>query len=640
MNNQDNAKLNVQIDEIVRRPARRFERPRKRWDRGSENLYRFGAKEIFDAHKVEEWKEDDGTLVKSFHKEFINWGRTAQFKPFAILQPSSTGGLKNIVKWAKAHQKRVRVVGYPHSWSNLFREDGDILVSLCSLPVLVLSPTAKHPAYNAVSNEFERIELIQEEQMNGKGYGTLRIGAGVTMYQLQDWTRDNGYKYYFPFNIVMTEITVGGAIGPMCHGSGILNPTLSDLVVGLRFVNVHGDIQEVTDIHQLRTAAGAFGLMGVIISLNFRFEKMKWALMAPEKHLIEQAIPPPINFEIPQHMTTPSKTLNNLLWDRFIELAERSHYCEWVWFARHRECWVNCWEAQDETPALWEEYPTALDSWLQDKEIVLGNEVFNGHKIANLPYKVVGEIFSTATMAVLPPNLVQTGKITAPVCDALHFRHGIQNIPCIDFEVEIPIPTVDGHPQWEIVREAWWVVIKDCYDHHDTPLTVGLTMRLNGGSEMTLSPQHGNARTCSIEVSSHTIVTTEDWNAYIQRVFDLLCDVAEKYGLRDKVRPNWAKPWQGLTWTSSYNDAKSSMDIADYFRNVTYHDAIIDFRNGLNGLGQSAQTRYSAEDCRLVFSNPLLDYVIYGVGTPPPKQQISPPHGTGKYYKVDCCAMN
>jgi FAD/FMN-containing dehydrogenase len=174
-------------------------------------------------------------------------GKNCSFPTFVYLSTNTPGGAEHIVQWAKKIGKRVRVIGYQHSWTNLFGENGDVLISLFSIRVAESYP-ASHPPYDPEGNVFERIELLEEGEIDGQKYGFLKLGAGVTNYQLREWTHQNqfsdGSGYYFPLNVVLTE-TIGGSTAASCHGAGFNNKTISDLVVKLEFVNVHGVRQTV-----------------------------------------------------------------------------------------------------------------------------------------------------------------------------------------------------------------------------------------------------------------------------------------------------------------------------------------------------------------------------------------------------------
>lgn len=73
----------------------------------------------------------------------------------------------------------------------------------------------------------------------------VRVGAGTTNNQFRAWAFEQK-KWTLPFNIVMVEITFGGANAPICHGAGIRNTTLSDLVVSLEYVDSNGVPQTLT----------------------------------------------------------------------------------------------------------------------------------------------------------------------------------------------------------------------------------------------------------------------------------------------------------------------------------------------------------------------------------------------------------
>jgi hypothetical protein len=236
-------------------------------------------------------------------------------------------------------------------------------------------------------------------------------------------------------------------------------------------------------------------------------------------------------------------------------------------------------------------------------------------------------------MQALPPTAVHRNPIVTPVYDALHFRHGIQNMPCIDFEVEIPIPVVNDVRNWGIVREAWWTIICDYYGTEEMmgrpsscsypPLTLALEMRINGGSNMIMSSQRGNDATMSIEVLSHNVVNSGEWNRYIQRLFDKLCAICHRYGVGNKIRPHWAKQWQGMKWTAE--DGTTKVDVAKFMRKTAYVDAIPEFLGMIDVIGRSVddgKMPYSSQDCKNHFSNALLDYVIWEEGNPPPLQTI------------------
>ena len=80
----------------------------------------------------------------------------------------------------------------------------------------------------------------------------------------------------------MIELTFAGGNAPICHGSGISTKTLSDYVYEIEFINPLGEIQRISadsEIQKdlLRSAAGAFGLIGVTTHLTLKLDKMTFA---------------------------------------------------------------------------------------------------------------------------------------------------------------------------------------------------------------------------------------------------------------------------------------------------------------------------------------------------------------------------
>jgi hypothetical protein len=346
--------------------------------------------------------EADGkTAIKTLKSDFVNWGQTVAFEPLLIFQPSTIEGVKNIVKWAIRYHKRVKVIGFQHSWTNLFGDNGTVLISLFSLDIAERLP-ADNPPYNPGSNIFERINLENEfTGKNGSSYGILTIGGGVTNYQFQEWAREmdksKSYSYYFPYNVVISEVTIAGTISTMCHGAGINSATLSDLLIGITFVNARGETQTITDARrqELMVAAGCFGLLGVIVSMTFKFEKMRYCSFSPSKPPLTTAIPPPLSYVLPPGMSSPSNS-DQIFRDGFVSLAKNSDYCEWFWFPTSDICWVNCWNASiTNRPPDVETYPSRLETWIQEKEAELGNKVFNSDLMRNKPYQKIAKVFST-----------------------------------------------------------------------------------------------------------------------------------------------------------------------------------------------------------------------------------------------------
>jgi FAD/FMN-containing dehydrogenase len=94
-------------------------------------------------------------------------------------------------------------------------------------------------------------------------------------------------------DIIAVMITYGGSNATICHGAGLHNKTLSDIVLKLEFVNAAGELQTVDSPEVLPGAAGCFGLAGIVTAITFRMDRMTWARFHPKKTLMADSIPRP-----------------------------------------------------------------------------------------------------------------------------------------------------------------------------------------------------------------------------------------------------------------------------------------------------------------------------------------------------------
>ena len=73
-----------------------------------------------------------------------------------------------------------------------------------------------------------------------------------------------------------------------------------------------------------------------------------------------------------------------------------------------------------------------------------------------------------------------------------------------DMEIEIPIPKDGNEYDWDVVFQAWWIVILEVYrykaKYNKAPVKTTLEMRIMNGSNIIMAPQRGNDLTCSIEI--------------------------------------------------------------------------------------------------------------------------------------------
>ncbi len=195
-------------------------------------------------------KEANGKKIKYETTVFNNWGKTVENYPSFLFYPRSIEGISHIITYAKQIGKTVRVAAYRHSWSNLFSDTNQVLISLIDKKEVESFP-ATHKLLNH-SNPFQSIELVGHEfKEDGKIKHLCKIGSATTNEQFRQWvinsfnSKGSDTSWTVPLNVVMVESTFGGTNAVACHGAGIQHKTLSDLVTEIEFVNFYGKLQKV-----------------------------------------------------------------------------------------------------------------------------------------------------------------------------------------------------------------------------------------------------------------------------------------------------------------------------------------------------------------------------------------------------------
>ena len=562
------------------------------------NLRQAFERFAFDHESI---SEADGSPVKCLQDAlFQNWGRTVENCPALTCLPTTKQGICNIVKWAKKRNKTVRVAGYRHTWSDLYSNKGQVLISMLPLDVVTKLP-AEEPLLNP-HNELMGIEMVGTVEVDGQTKGLCKIGAATTNEMFRRWAIGT-MAWTVPLNVIMVEISYGGSNAPICHGAGIRHETLSDLVHSIEFVNANGELQVVDDRDQLKAAAGCFGMLGVVTSITLALDPMTIANMRPQKVPAMLAIPPLPGTPVPDELQiNPTQEQLDQARAQFVDAATNDFYAEWFWFAFQDKVWANTWK-DDGTFEDAKDYPGPGAVFLQSAGTYIAN-ILNQTVFRLLPGRWQAKFLTTTAMLVLPEVKDGEDPIATPVIDALHFQRGIQNMRVLDMEFEIPLPAdATGQPDWSVCQRAWWDVINLVYSLDRTPMRLTLEMRVMGGSSITMAPQYGNdLGTCSIEVLTPLNVSERRWQQFMQDVADLWASYTDTDGNPLLLRPHWAKQWQGLKIRDK--------DIVDYLKEDAYGDRIPEFKAGLEAVATAGG--YALDDLKM-FTNPLLSEIFAGV---------------------------
>ncbi|KAI1409151.1 hypothetical protein F5Y13DRAFT_203799 [Hypoxylon sp. FL1857] len=556
-------------------------------------------------------------------EKFQNWGLTVKNTPSLTFVPSTSYGIQQIVKYGKNRGLKVRASGYRHSWSPVFSEDGQIVISTLGLyqstvlPNLESLPGSQFFVHGTELNSIDFVGVPQKGQKR-----LVRVGTAVTNQMFRRWCnkQELDAASTLPLNVIMVEITFGGSNAPICHGAGRKHPTLSDLVHAIEYVDVNGNMQTISkdkDPNFMLVASGCFGLLGIVTHITLELDPMTYTAMVPRKIPVMQAIPPPPGLadeDIPEPLRikmSPQERAEAQA--NFEKQAADFYYPEWFWFPYTSKVWVNCWDNTEDGQGA-EEFPSKAEVFVQWAEtvaiqVIQESEAF--FKLQNLFPWAQATLLSKLGLYAMPDVTDPKDAIKTNIPDALHFRRAIQNVRVRDMEMEIPLqPKVgslkDAKPDdpidWSLVQKAWWDGILAAYKHKDTcPQRMPLEMRITGPSNVTMAPFRGHKLgTCSIEVLTLQNMEAE-WTPYAQYVLDQWMELKDNQGQYLLTRPHWAKEWATMT--------VRGRPMLEYIKE-SYGDSIVEFRETL---GQIAKAQgWDLAEARRRFSNELFDKIFFG----------------------------
>jgi len=538
---------------------------------------------------------EKGSEIECRYMQFSNWATTVTNGPVYVFYPKTIEGVKAIVKWAAANNIHVRASGYRHSFGPVFANNTQSAI----ISVLPEKNAGVLPHEKLI---VDQSTLPEDSLLKIQFDATTRrvtVGAAVTNYMMREWCKKNDVT--LPLNVIMEEITLGGSNAPICHGAGKGNKTLSDLVTKITWINNAGEEQTIDekDPHLLHAAAGALGLLGIVVKLTIQLDPMTYAVLNPKTVVATEAVPPPKGWVVPKRWSQPSDKQIDISSQAFDELVNKSYYCEFFWFPYSKYSWVNCWKNNGRKEDVVHEYPPAwLDEFQQQSSTLCENIT-----------KVVGGL-NSFFQAKMFGNLILTvlssisKEVTVHLCDGLHFQHGIQNMRVWNFELEIPLKSKpDGSPDLDPARCAWWQAI-DLVERRwkEAPIRIALEMRIMGGSDIHLAPQKGNDFTCAIEILTSVITDRKVWTNFIQELLDAWSDIPNS-----RVHPHWAKEWAPTTLDKDFKGwTIQNKPIVEYIKKE-YSAELNAFKDAEKKLAEKAGIKV---ENNAMFSNDTLDEVF------------------------------
>ncbi|KAH7049240.1 hypothetical protein B0J12DRAFT_574246 [Macrophomina phaseolina] len=557
-------------------------------------------------------------------EEFENWGETVKHTPRYTFIPTTVLGVQNIILFASANHLRVRCGGYRHSWSPVFSQRNEILISFVNLDTVTTLPDPM----SIVPGDYTGtgvpdLKTIELKEQTSPSKRLCRVGVAVTNEDFRRWAVANN-TWSLPVDVILVEVTIGGVNGPICHGGGRRHSTISDYVRRIEYVDVNGVVQTIDDPRHLRAAAGAFGLLGVVTHITFELDAMTYAVLEPRKVDVGLALPPLKKEDIPPvlraewfHAKDAEERIERAR-QEFVRRARDDYYSEWFWFTYQQKAWVNTWNTVEEIEGA-KEYPDDANTFLQWIEGWIGGVLTESALFNSIPGPWQAQLLATMGMAALPPRFGEdeTPTIKTQLPNALHFRRGVQNMRVRDIELQIPIPGLPSdpsQPDFSVVQQAWWDAINLVYapeytggsaEHPNScPMRLTLELRIMGSSNMIMAPQRGNEHgTASIEVLTvPDAAHDEEWQGFMQKMADKWMGLTDGKGKVLNVRPHLAKEWDGLRL--------GGLDARKYLREVAYKEAIPEFLGMLKEIGEGQG--WGLEELKGRFSNELLDDLLFG----------------------------
>ncbi|THY28155.1 hypothetical protein D6D01_03971 [Aureobasidium pullulans] len=237
-------------------------------------------------HRPIVYEDHERAMIMEVYADipFLNWQQNVQTRPSLTFVPSTVLSLQNLIKTYP--HRRIRCSGYRHTRSDFFVEDGDILVSFVSLHYVASVLPEMISMFSDRINEAELSGELRSVQTFPPRAGQpdtqrVRVGVAVTPEELREWAIADGWS--LPVDVTADEVTTGGIVGSMCHGSGFAHKSINDYIRSVEYVDVNGVVQSITDAKELHAALGCFGLMGIITHITYEVKKMTFAVMQPRK---------------------------------------------------------------------------------------------------------------------------------------------------------------------------------------------------------------------------------------------------------------------------------------------------------------------------------------------------------------------
>ncbi|HEY7416198.1 MAG TPA: FAD-binding protein, partial [Ktedonobacteraceae bacterium] len=377
------------------------------------------------------------------HQRWANWGETAHCSPEFTFYPRSVEDLEQIVHFARATGRKIRVAATGHSWSALVPTD-EILVSI---------------------RHFNRVTM----DLSNASQPRITVESGATVKEVNDVLEAHGCA--LPLNVVLESVRFGGLIATGSHGSGWNNPTLSDLVSSVEMIDAAGELRKFEmgiDSDEVMNAVRLnLGLLGIIYRVTLQVQKT-WHVRAVDHRLPIEHVLDHLQEWVPAH-----ESMDVFWWP----------FCE--------QFWVKSWDR--------------VDAEITDKPRKrVGDRMgaATSSRIAREAFKLVNA-FPSLTPAFCQTVFSATPseqEKTVEIVEAIHYRRALDVVKMGCVEIAFKVDPTFQNVKWaiQVVREMTGAYAA----RGEYPLNVTMNVRFIQNSQCWLSPAFGGGHTCYIEILS------------------------------------------------------------------------------------------------------------------------------------------
>lgn len=478
-----------------------------------------------------------------------NWSGELHCKPARLYcddasgpwrSPRTLGDLQRIVRDARAMGAPIRVFGSSHSWSRLAPCPGGFMVD-----------------NRMIGADGDHFLASIEPHADGSG-ARATAPPGMLSQEFEKWLWEMGYT--LPASAFEDCFTLGGMAATATHGAGIDVGTVSDLVVGMTFVDGLGEVRrwsrETATADELAAIQCGLGCLGLIYDITFEVE--------PRVEVVHTA------------RTVPYDSLfadTDEARAALRELHETHDSIEFFWwpfrfsglpFVSRPEINPDVWILAMERTVPADVRPRgALRSFLHLQILDVASMVSCGLMMAALrPFPRAAFVLPWVTCFTNLWVGARSGRWRMPYYEGQHFVNatGVEFVRAIAAEWSVPFERradPNARDGYERVRQSFATLHDLCVDQFNThpltdpdaaPVILSVEMRTLAASSALMSPGYQpEARRRAVHYAAPEIVTVAGhpaWDGFVRRANLAMTAHPSVFG-RD-VRCHIAKPFHGL----------------------------------------------------------------------------------------------